>query len=47
VLDGRRLLVGSFVGLEMNARRSCGFGGGSFSLTFGGGRFLGGSYDEG
>jgi hypothetical protein len=32
--------------LEMNAR-SCGFGGGSFSFSFGGGRFLGGSHDEG
>jgi hypothetical protein len=47
VLDRRRLLVGSFVGLEMNVRRSCGFGRGSFSFSFGGGKFLGGSHDEG
>jgi hypothetical protein len=47
VLDGHRLLVGSFVRLEMKARRSCGIGGGSFSFSSGGGRFLGGSRDEG
>jgi hypothetical protein len=37
VLDKSRLLVWQFVGLETNVR-SCGFGEGSFSFGFGGGR---------